>query len=199
MPFLQKLLFSLPVFLLIHSTCLGQKDFDAKDIITWRSNRPLQFTDFKGKPPYSELITENDSTIVLVDKIAGISKSISVDLETNRSGTRFTINAEMLTTSSWFKKAGDSLALKHEQAHFDIAEIHARMLRKEIRAATSIAKAKSVYDNVLKRESAMQKAFDRDNTYLLGGVTREWQIKISDQLKALSAFTNPVVFVPVTQ
>lgn len=94
--------------------------------ISWDKNRPLTWDDFKGEPdassPHSaETVTKLESAW----EGEGVKGGVKV---TSVSSTAF-----FNSSQSWVKEGqkSDDL-LKHEQGHFDIAEIFAREKKKEM-------------------------------------------------------------------
>lgn len=85
--------------------------------ITWDQNRPLKFEDFKYTPKtvqeYSALTACN----------------LYFDQTTINDSIKYNLYIYFMCDSS-FICCDDSILLAHEQGHFDIAEIYARMLRK---------------------------------------------------------------------
>jgi hypothetical protein len=99
----------------------------------------------------------------------------------------------MKKASSWIREYGDTITLKHEQGHFDLCEVYARILRRDIRRATSLSKAEAVYKSVSAAEEAEQDRYDKENTFRSGGIMPLWREKIALRLKELEAYKNPVV------
>lgn len=188
-------LFFVPLFGIL--ILLGASSFIDEGFLFWNKNHRLNFTDFKGLPIIS------DSSLTKMDKmnsthtLGTISKSIDIKL-VNRSGrTTFTIYAGMNQTNSWIKNNDDSLTLKHEQGHFDICEIYARLLRKGIKKARSLAEAKEIYDKISNDENVEQDVYDDENTFQLGGITSKWQELIRERLRDLDAYENPIINLPI--
>ncbi len=163
------------------------------DTLYWSQNHRLVFEDFKGKPTKSDTTLYEATPDMLTHKLGAIVKSIDVHFLAEHNKTTFTIMAGMKRSLSWIKDDGDTTALKHEQGHFDICEIYARILRRDIKNAKSLSDAKAIYEKTSADEEAEQDNYDKDNTYQAGGITSEWQEKISNRLKALEAFKNPVI------
>lgn len=163
------------------------------DILNWSQSHRLTFEDFKGKPTQSDTTLHELTPKMLTHKLGAIIKSIDVHLLTERNKTTFTIQAGMKQDLSWIKDYGDTIELKHEQGHFDICEIYARILRRDIKNAKSLSEAKELYEKTSEDEEAEQDNYDKDNTYQVGGITIEWEEKISNRLKELEAYKNPIV------
>lgn len=162
----------------------------------WSENHRLTISDFKGIPTKDDTVLQNVSPNLWTHKLGAITKSIDVFLNTEKNQTTFTIRAGMLPEFSWIKDPADTIELKHEQGHFDICEIYARMLRRDIKKAHSLAEAKSIYEKISTDEETEQDAYDLENTFQAGGITADWKEKIASRLEVLKAFKNPVIILP---
>lgn len=185
---LQLIPFFLCIFFSLHSQTPA-----GNDIFYWSQNHRLTFKDFKGKPGRSDTTLREASPKMLTHKLGAIVTSIDVHFLNERNKTTFTIQAGMKQGSSWIKDYGDTIELKHEQGHFDICEIYARILRRDIKKARSLAEAKDIYEKTSADENAEQEQYDKDNTYQAGGITPDWEQKIYFLLNELDAYKNPVV------
>lgn len=165
----------------------------------WSENHRLTISDFKGIPAKDDTVLQNVSPNLWTHKLSAITKSIDVSLNTEKNKTTFTIRAGMLPEFSWIKDPGDTIELKHEQGHFDICEIYARMLRRDIKKALTLDEAKSIYEKISTEEETEQDAYDLVNTFQAGGITADWKEKIASRLEALKAFKNPVIILPFDQ
>ncbi len=77
--------------------------------------------------------------------------------------------------------------LRHEQAHFDVSELHARMLRKKLEGKTFSKKIKSeiegIYQQIEQKRRAMQTKFDAETDHSRNEQQEVyWQKYISQQL-----------------
>ncbi|RYU77167.1 DUF922 domain-containing protein [Hymenobacter persicinus] len=93
--------------------------------ITWSANRPLTWADFKARPQPA-------------DQLAALT-SATIDAQIGCKDYVFSgqVNAVFVPAESWVrdaKKATPNL-LRHEQLHFDITELHARMMRQKLAVA----------------------------------------------------------------
>lgn len=89
------------------------------EFIYWDSKK-LDWNDFRKSPP-------NGSAYA-----AMTSSAIDMQFEGEGNTLYFTINAVFDPGDSWKVPEVTAYILKHEQGHFDITEIWARMLRKKI-------------------------------------------------------------------
>ncbi len=186
---LQLVLFCLCIFIKLNS----QTAANNSDILYWSQNHPLAFENFKGKPTQSDTTLREASPKMLTHKLGAIIKSIDVHLLTEHNKTTFTIQAGMEQSLSWIKDDGDTAELKHEQGHFDICEIYARILRRDIKNAKTLSEAKEIYEKTTADEEAEQDNYDKENTYQAGGIIDVWKEKISNRLKELEAYKDPIV------
>jgi len=90
--------------------------------IAWSAARPLTWADFKARP----LATE---------QLAALT-SATIDVQVGCKDYVFAaqVNAVFIPSESWVRDAKKASAnlLRHEQLHFDITELHARMLRQKL-------------------------------------------------------------------
>jgi hypothetical protein len=166
-------------------------------ILFWNKNFRLGFDNFKAVPTVNDTSMIRTGKIYSAHRLGVISKSIDVKLINKGGKTTFTIYAGMNQNQSWIRNTGDTVTLKHEQGHFDICEIYARMLRKEIKNAKSLTEAKEIFDKISDDENIEQDAFDNENSFQLGGVTAKWQKFIKEKLIALDAYQNPIIILPI--
>lgn len=174
----------------------AQKPESGNSILYWSQNRELTFADFKGKPSRHDTTLQQVSTSMSVHKLSAIITAIDVQLLTRDDKTTFTIRAAMKQNLSWLKDTGDNILLKHEQGHFDICEIYARLLRRDIKTAKTLSQAKEIYERVSLKEEEEQNRFDVENMYANGGITKEWKDYIATKIKELELYRNPVVTMP---
>jgi hypothetical protein len=152
--------------------------------IRWRPDFRLQWSDFKGRPDRAsnmDALTES-----------GITFSWSCDWR-----GEFTVEAYaiFIPTGSWVKEPTNYL-LAHEQAHFDITEIHARKLRKFFATHPDpcrLGKAgiDKAAQTVIQASYAMQDEYDRATNHGESrSAQREWIAKIALELESLSQYAE---------
>jgi hypothetical protein len=171
----------------------------AVEISYWTKGKRLAFADFRGVPPPVTFHPDSTGTKRPVHKLGAIVKSIDVTIRTIPGKTIFKIHAGMKNNQSWIRNSGDSISLNHEQGHFDICEIYARILRREIRKAKSLTEARNLYEKVSADEEAEQDRFDNENSFEDGGITYAWKALIISRLKELQPYEDPVCIIPITR
>ena len=174
-------------------TILQAQTNEEDDILYWTKSQRLTFVDFQGKPGPGDTALREASAKTITHKRGSITKSIDVQYKTERGKTVFTIQAGMKKSLSWIKNPGDSISLRHEQGHFDICEIYTRMFRRDIQKAKSLAEARELFDKATAAEEQEHSHYDRENTFQLGGITKEWSEKIRNRLAQLEAYSQPRV------
>jgi hypothetical protein len=162
---------------------------DTPDRVFWTKHNILNFRDFKGNP-----FEDEEYTGILDYVLAKISKSIVVQSKSYGSVIKFKVYAAMYREYSWIKNPLDSASLRHEQGHFDICEIYARMLRKEMIYAQSKDHAKRMFDKISGQEQEEQQRYDKDNSGTKEGITKKWRESINKRLHELEAYRDPIVY-----
>jgi len=131
--------------------------------IVYSSNRPLTWTDFKGKP--------DDSSPHEAWTWSGISYSYSWTM--SERGTVFldySVYAYFDMNQSWIKKGKqtDEL-LRHEQVHFDITELHARYFRAKLVdfefTKNADAEVDSIYKTIDQSKANMVVQYDKETEH----------------------------------
>jgi len=163
----------------------------SKDYIYW-DQRALTWADFKGAVPKSKFIALTHSAIKL--DFGGEGKTIW-----------FTIESIFYPKKSWKKKGVDDHILKHEQGHFDITEIYARILRKTL-SETKFKKYDIIGDEVQRIFNSnftacekFQDAYDKETDHSkIKDEQYRWNAKISSMLDSLSSQTETELKMDVT-
>ena len=164
------------------------------DRIFWSDTTEITWSDFQGT---------NDS----VKSLSAISKielpySTSSDGEVDMS---FTIQTCFIKSESWYKEGKkNNILLSHEQLHFDIAELHRRLIVKAIvegnfnsdtyeKQVDQIIIA--IWENSYRK---MQDKYDLETNYArIFKPQIYWNQRVADQLESMKEFaalTVTVVF-----
>lgn len=133
-----------------------------EEVIPWRADRKLQWSDFKG----SYLKTQWAAATTA----SSISYEFSTFEKNGQLYVDFKVGCEFYPNKSWFRpELCDSLILSHEQLHFDIAELHARKMRNRL-AETQFTKnikdeVKTIYKAVIKELYIFQNKYDHKTNF----------------------------------
>jgi hypothetical protein len=161
--------------------------------ILWRAERPLAWADFKGA---SGKVQNNEAAFV------GTQISFATTITKDQDSVLVTVESFMIKNRSWkLKTAISDYLLKHEQLHFDICELFARKLRKQIGEMTpNIRTFNSEITKMFKKcdkdLSAYQKQYDKETNHsLIAEKQEEWNQKIAIELMEYEAWGNTEVWV----
>src|SRR3712207_4091713 len=104
---------------LVFTFLFSLSPFAQQNTLTWNEKQPLSWFDFAGEV--------NDTSLYDAESFAEVKYSYWYIGPDNIS---FTVSANFNKSTSWCKKDYRSEALlRHEQTHFDIAELYARKLK----------------------------------------------------------------------
>lgn len=162
-----------------------------KDIIVWHQERPLTWDDFKGKPAKRFAVASTNYDIIKTIEPIG------------KDSSRIEVKAVFFCNKSWKKQNWvDSTVLIHEQKHFDIVELYARKLRRQLQKHTFSSgkelktKSDSLYTIIDKEMDVYQDKYDTETEGSMNGEQQHaWNKKISDQIKELNAYSNTLLFI----
>lgn len=164
----------LPLFSWLHTD---------ENLIEWSASRKLRWDDFKGTPDPSST------------NAALTNSSITVEFGFNNRALTHSIKCRFNKSLSWGRIRNDYI-LNHEQGHFDIAEIHARVLHKALLNYTFNAKTVNddinrIYREVIDQHVQTQKLYDLQTNHSIDSAAqRTWNNKIYSLLKDNEQFAN---------
>jgi hypothetical protein len=147
-----------------------------ENLIEWNASRKLSWSDFKGTP--------NPAST----NAALTNSSITVEFGYNEKGLTHSIKCRFNKSLSWVRVKNDYI-LKHEQGHFDIAEIHARLLHRALLEYSFNSKSVSddinkIYSATMEKHVQMQKLYDLETNHSLDSAQqRSWNNKIASRLE----------------
>ena len=178
------------ILILIISSCsFSVVKQEKKDIIVWQENKPLTWDDFRGKPErrFAAASTHYD-IIKSLNKVNDVSAEINIE-------------AIFLCKKSWKKTIWvNPSVLAHEQKHFDIVELYARKLRKQLTQIKvhSEEDAEQKLDSLYKIIDAEMDAYqdkydDETNSSMSHDAQISWIKKIDAAIDSLSAYQNTEV------
>lgn len=147
-----------------------------EDLIKWNENRKLTWADFKAEP------LKMDSTVAITSTHLGFSYNVANGKITYKIDCWFDKN------KSWGRVKNDWI-LKHEQGHFDIAEIFARQLNKSVseyqyNKTTFQKDLNAIYKSVIDGKEKFQQQYDHETDHSRNKTKQEeWFKKIESELK----------------
>lgn len=152
-------------------------------IVLWNKSRTLNCSDFKGKKPLN---------------IGNIQAGTSAEI--NAKGFREGALPNFKVCCSFDKKISwivDSLCvqiLKHEQLHFDIAELYARKIRKGVldlrkRHQTNLEPYDKLINNLLEERNKVDDQYDQETAHgVYCNRQKEWNKRIEKELEELKDY-----------
>lgn len=154
-----------------------------KTTIIWDENRPLTWKDYKGK------VNKNAGyKYVAAMTMGGVS--YSVDGSSFDNTQKLVIEVFFVPEQSWVRpKMNTAYILNHEQVHFDIFEIYARILVKKLRNNKNILKGndyskklQKVFDDTYDDLHKLQREYDKATQH---SIDEQEQAKWNDKIKKL--------------
>lgn len=148
-----------------------------EELMPWSPEKKLTWTDYKAKPDPSS------------DAAASTSTYLVIDYNIRNNDMSYRIQSLFSKTRSWGLHKTDYI-LSHEQGHFDIAEIFARILHKKMSAYKFDRRSyqkdlDKIYQNVVDDKSEMQNQYDRETRHSINKEKQaEWLLKIQKLLEA---------------
>jgi predicted secreted Zn-dependent protease len=129
------------------------------------------------------------------DAVASTSTSLGLSYQVRDGKLTYRITCDFSKEKSWGSLKTEYI-LAHEQAHFDITEIHARKLYEalftyEFNAATFKGDIATLYNRIVKEKEDMQEAYDGQTDHSRKrGRQIEWLEKIDTLLADTDVFAN---------
>ncbi|MDT0643537.1 DUF922 domain-containing protein [Zunongwangia sp. F363] len=166
-------------------SCFSQKE---KEKIKWEENQPLVWTDFKGKPNALSPFKANTN--------AGISFSYNYSERDGSTELNYVIESYFYPQLSWKKEIDNKeYLLAHEQLHFDIAELHARMFRKALSNYTIGKNLKkdlvALYKKYEQQQVTMQREFDAETNHSkIREAEMKWREFVKQELEEYQAYAD---------
>jgi hypothetical protein len=150
--------------------------------ICWEEGNLINWKNFIGKPQY------NTSFAAIT------TVSLRTEIISNKS---VLVENCMIEKKSWvvINNKTDYL-LKHEQYHFNLAEIIARRMRKDISTikTPAISAVKKIFDERMQEFEALQQLYDEETKHSIDTLEQlKWQKKIDDELQELELYKNSTV------
>jgi hypothetical protein len=152
---------------------------NSPDYVVW-SEEPLEWSDFKG---------QQES----VDHTAYINWGIA--WMKDHAG-KWNIFAHFSKRTSWYS-LNSARILRHEQYHFNLAEVYARLIRQEV-ITKKITPGTLAFDKTFKTYldecRYMQSRYDKQTMHALDKIQQlDWERRIDNQLDTLKHLQNIVV------
>jgi len=163
------------LFLLIFTTSTEREK------IAWSKDYKLSWSDFKAKTAGGVGFVASTNS--------GISFFYEYKIKNDIPEINYTVTSNFYPQLSWYdKNVANDYILKHEQTHFDISELFARILRKNISETTFTKNVKeeldALYETSEKERRKLQKKFDLETDHSKIKVQEhKWETFVAKQLE----------------
>jgi hypothetical protein len=156
-------------------------DLAADHAFAWSAGRPLAWSDFQGTPP-----SEGSES-------AKTSYTLYSGWKCRGDAFEFRVIAGFRPRQSWVKAMvlndpQRRTVLRHEQTHFDLVEVHARLMRSAFRdlahpCALSDAELSAMAERFSQEEKAEQRRYDDETNHgLLADKQAGWNAAVARRL-----------------
>jgi len=179
------------IFLTLFAFSQDKNASENDSIISWNNERALQWSDFQGK-----LNPEVFAFAVTSYKIEIIPEHVIVDQDDNiQNYDVLNVVTNFYKYHSWTVSTDNDL-LKHEQLHFDIAELFARKIRKRFSELKSTNEKGfstywKAYNTLWIACRKLQKQYDAETNHGVKKVENlKWIEKIIHDLDTLKHFST---------
>lgn len=160
-----------------------------EESFTWNESHKLTWADFKSQPDVSR-----DAVALTA---SGITFGYSLKTFEDRIiGFTTSVEAHFYPNKSWYKKGkANDITLKHEQLHFDITELYARMFREQLSKISvnqNIALQLNTLNNSINEiHNATQKKYDAESKHSTDiAKQKQWEVFIAAELKKLDQYKS---------
>jgi hypothetical protein len=155
------------------------------ETIPWRLQRKLSWQDFLSEPQKQG------------DAVASTSTSLGISYQVKNSELTYTITCNFSKKKSWGLLKTEYI-LAHEQAHFDITELHARKMYEalhnyEFNPETFKKDIAAIYEKIVAEKEAMQQAYDTETDH---SRKRRAQYDWLEKIDIMLAETEPFAVYP---
>ncbi|HVG13895.1 MAG TPA: DUF922 domain-containing protein [Chitinophagaceae bacterium] len=156
---------------------------ETDEYLPWFSERRLNWDDFLCEPK------RNTDAVALTSTALGIAYKVSGGQLT------YEITCSFSKTKSWGLLKTPYI-LAHEQGHFDITEIYARKLHKELseyqfNRRTFKLDVSAIYDRIVKQKENFQYAYDGQSDHSRNkGLQLEWLHRINTLLEETAPYAE---------
>ena len=133
-----------------------------ENAVLWGDDVNLEWADFKGKPKAASKIAAVTAS--------GISYTFNAVERDGYYEVDYEVSTFFYPDQSWYRpEMCDELILSHENLHFDITELHARKMRKEIDQTQFTenvrSEIKAIYHKILKELGEFQNRYDTETNF----------------------------------
>lgn len=159
-----------------------QPPLTQQDSIPWDKNVQLQWSDFTGRADTSS------------QWVAVCPASVYVRGFMDKGLPNFLVTNSFMKKEAWTKDPTSANILRHEQLHFDIAEVYARKIRQSIdslrrRNVKTVSNYSLEITKLIKKRHEIDSLYDEQTSHgTYGDEQSDWNQKILKELEALNDY-----------
>jgi len=167
------------VFLILPFFAVGQEE----QFIEWSASKRLTWDDYLAKPASPS------------DAAAITNTALGIEYHIRNNVLSYKISCRFSKTRSWGKHKTEYI-LQHEQGHFDITEIYARKLAKEIKEYKFNPRKyqddlSRIYKKLMEEKEEYQNEYDTQTDFSRNREKQaEWLKRIDEQLEESDDFAD---------
>jgi len=190
---MKRLILLIYCFIFLIGSCALKKKHGSnvdEDFIPWSESYKLSWSDYLGTPDYSAH-----------DAVTWVSYQ-TTQIGLREDAILFDIRCCFIKSKSWKRPNVSNNLLKHEQLHFDIAEIFTRKIRKEFLKFKCYSfnldecfyELKEIREMIVMQDTEFTKQYDQETNFSKNKEKqKEWEKKIKAMLKEYEQYANPYV------
>lgn len=177
------------IFILVSHVFSCSVSAQVTDTLPWQSGRDLRWMDYRGVPDRESHFS------------ALTYSEIKYKVSVHSTIARFDFSTLFMKKSSWTKHSQDPVLLKHEQIHFNIAELHKRLLiqlldTRSLHFAGFESEVKRLGDSINIARRKMDDEFDTDVSNMRDVMKiNKWNREVADALDRLKAYNRSSILV----
>ena len=156
---------------------------ETEEFIPWIEERKLTWEDFQSEPKKN------------TDAVASASTSLGIAYQLEGGNLTYKITCNFSKIKSW-GLVKTPYILAHEQGHFDLTEISARLLHKalmdyQFNRRTFKQDINRIYDSIVAQKEALQAAYDGETDHSRNKRNQyDWLDKIDIMLEETAAYSS---------
>jgi hypothetical protein len=183
----KKITLIVPIILCMAFTILPEN----KTLIYWTSGVKLEWKDFQGTPEQNTV------------ELAATDYSVSYSMHAFSDGLRITLKTAFNKQSSWTRDTTDKFLLIHEIGHFNLAEVYARKMRRELLSVNfkydSVSQQfNKVYTKYYALLNNEQDAYDFITNFSNNHLSQKiWTARIDSMVQSMDDYKDTVLHVKI--
>lgn len=176
--------------------CLLLFQCKTNDEILWKNKKQLSLKDFNGGKSY---LKKSDKYPLGLLGLTQTRTDYSYKIDSISKLPKYKVQTYFKKKESALRSKKDTTVLHHEQLHFNIHELHCRVVRKSFDSLNNLKiKKRSTYvfikNRLNKKYSRLQNEFDEDNNanFNTDSINLIWENKVTKKLNELKIYIDTI-------